>query len=198
LPSTPTLSLPSFLPLNATVTAGYSGTDPASSFAWSFTPVSQIPAGARGLNMGTLAAGAPAAAFRTSSPQANLANVSLGLGPYLVTVTVYDSNNNASGPAQAYVTMVPADLGSVRVYPNPWRSDKHGGRMITFDNLAINSTIKIFTVSGHWVKTLPISSTSVMWDLTNDSGDKVASGLYVYVIKTDSGQKKTGQVAVIK
>jgi len=38
----------------------------------------------------------------------------------------------------------------------------------------------------------------VTWDLTNDSGDKVASGLYVYVIKTDNGQKKTGQVAVIK
>ena len=145
-----------------------------------------------------MVAGAPSASFTTSSPQANLGTVTLGLGPYLVTVKVYDSNNNVSAPGQAYVTMVPADLSSVRVYPNPWRSDKHGSKLITFDNLAINSTINIFTVSGHWVKTLPMSSTSVTWDLTNDSGDKVASGLYVYVIKTDNGQKKTGQVAVIK
>jgi len=143
-------------------------------------------------------AAAPAASFTTSSPQANLNAVQLGQGPYLVTVKVYDSNNNVSAPAQAYVTMVPADLSSVRVYPNPWRSDRHGGKLVTFDNLAINSTIKIFTVSGHWVKTLPTSSTSVTWDLTNDSGDKVASGLYVYLITSDGGQKKTGQIGVIK
>ena len=107
--------------------------------------------------------------------------------------------------AQANVTLVAADLNGVRVYPNPWRSDKHQGRSITFDNLTVNTTVKLFTVSGHHVKTLPTSSTVVTWDLTNDSGDKVASGLYVYLITTGdsggyggSGQKKTGKVAVIK
>ncbi len=84
------------------------------------------------------------------------------------------------------------------MYPNPWRSDRHSVRQITFDQLTVNTTIKIFTVSGHWVKTLPTSSTSVIWDLTNDSGDRVASGLYMYLINTDQGQKKTGQVVVIK
>jgi hypothetical protein len=196
-PSTPILNLPAFLPINAQITAGYSGSDPASYFSWSFTPVSQIPAGSLSASQSVISR-APSASFTTTSPSANLGSQPLSLGPYLVTLTVYDSNGNQSAPAQAYVTLVPSDLSGVRVFPNPWRSDKHGGLMVTFDNLSVNSSIKIFTVSGHWIKTLPTSSTSVTWDLTNDSGDKVASGLYVYLIRDDQGQKKTGQLAVIK
>ena len=36
------------------------------------------------------------------------------------------------------------------------------------------------------------------WDLTNDAGDKIASGLYIYLIITDLGLKRTGQIAVIR
>ena len=98
----------------------------------------------------------------------------------------------------APVNLVPSNLSAVQIFPNPWRSDKHAGLSITFSNLAINTTVKIFTVSGHWVKTLPISSTSVNWDLTNNDGDKVASGIYIYLLTTDQGFKKTGKIAVIK
>src|SRR5205807_8679162 len=119
VPSTPTLSLPAFLPLNATITAGYAGSDPASYFSWSFTPVAQIPAvsptGNRGQGTGALAAVAPSASFTTSSPLANLSAVNLGLGPYLVAVTVTDINGQTSAPAQAYVTMAASDLTGVRV-----------------------------------------------------------------------------------
>ena len=194
-PSTPTLNLPQFLPLNATITAGYGGSDPASYFSWVFTPQAQTGQSVKGAG----ASGqAPAAAFSTQSPSASLAGVSLGQGLYLVTVTVTDNNGVTSQPAQAYVTLVATDLSGVKVFPNPWRSDKHAGKSMTFANLTVNTTVKIFTVSGHHVKTLPTSSTLITWDLTNDSGDKVASGLYVYLITTDSGQKKTGQIGVIK
>jgi hypothetical protein len=196
---TPTLSLPAYLPVNAQINASYMGSDQASYFAWTFTPVSQIPQGSLADNLGSIALSQNLGVhFNTSSPQANLSTVQLGLGPYLVSVQVYDNSNHSSPPAQAYVTLVPSDLSTVRVFPNPWRADKHGGLSITFDNLTVNTTINIFTVSGHWIKTLPTSSSSVTWDLTNDSGEKVASGLYVYLIKDDQGQKKTGQLAIIK
>jgi len=91
-----------------------------------------------------------------------------------------------------------AVLSMVRVYPNPWRSDQYGRSPITFDHLPVNTTIKIFTVSGHWVKTLPISSSSTTWDLNNSAGDHVASGLYIYLLTADGGLKKTGQIAVIR
>jgi hypothetical protein len=95
------------------------------------------------------------------------------------------------------VTLAPSDLSSVRIRPNPWRSDKNGSIPMTFDQLGVNSTVKIFTVSGRFVKALPVSSTSVSWDLTNDSGEKVASGVYLYQITSDQ-DKKTGQLVVIK
>jgi hypothetical protein len=92
-----------------------------------------------------------------------------------------------------------SNLSAVQVYPNPWRSDKHNGFPITFAQLPTGSTIKIFTASGHIVKTLS-TQTSVLstWDLTNDSGDKVASGVYIYLITDSQGDKVRGKVAVIK
>jgi hypothetical protein len=91
-----------------------------------------------------------------------------------------------------------ASAFSPQVYPNPWRSDKHSGNPITFDQLSGNTTIKIFTVSAHLVKTLTTSNASVTWDLTNDSGGTIASGIYVYLITDSQGDKVKGKVAVIK
>jgi hypothetical protein len=85
-----------------------------------------------------------------------------------------------------------------QVYPNPWRSDRGYPAQITFDQLTGNTTIKIFTAAAHLVKTLNTSNTSVTWDLTNDSGDKVASGIYLYLITDSQGDKVKGKVAVIK
>ena len=70
---------------------------------------------------------------------------------------------------------------------------------MTFDHLPLGSTVKIFTVSGHWVTDVPLTSdpTVAKWLLTNDRGDKVASGIYLYLIK--AGEDKTrGKVVVIK
>jgi hypothetical protein len=87
---------------------------------------------------------------------------------------------------------------SPQVYPNPWRSDKHTGKNITFDGLTIGTDIKIFTVSGHKVAELHTDGPSVQWTLTNDSGDKVASGIYLYVITDNAGDKVRGKMAIIR
>jgi hypothetical protein len=84
------------------------------------------------------------------------------------------------------------------VYPDPWRSDQHAGHPITFDEMAAGSTVKIFTVSGHLVKTLSASPGVVTWDLTNDSGDQVASGIYLYVVTAPGSPKINGKLAIIK
>jgi len=107
-------------------------------------------------------------------------------------------NSPPPGSNPPTTTVTPSTL-NVRVYPNPWRSDKHGGHpSITFDGLTIGTTIKIFTVSGHKVKVLKTDARSIPWDLTNDAGDKVASGVYVYLITDSQGDKVKGKVAVIK
>lgn len=99
-----------------------------------------------------------------------------------------------SQPAVATIN----SLSPVRVYPNPWKVNRHGEMGITFNDLPTGSEIKLFAVSGHWVKTLKPSGTIISWDLTNNSGEKVASGIYLYLITTSSGDKRTGQVVIIK
>ena len=103
-----------------------------------------------------------------------------------------------SNAASEHVTLKASDLDTFRVYPNPWRSDKHKSYPVTFDSLPPNSTVKLYTLSGHWIKTLNTSTASVEWNLDNDAGDKVASGIYLYVITNDQGQKSQGKLVVIK
>ena len=106
-----------------------------------------------------------------------------------VTVTV---TSDSSGGGNTTGSFAP------QVYPNPWRSDRGYPAQITFDQLTGNTTLKIFTVSGHLVKTLTTSASSIPWDLTNDSGSTVASGIYIYLITDSQGDKVRGKVAVIK
>jgi len=84
----------------------------------------------------------------------------------------------------------------VKAYPNPWRADRHANTPVTFDNLPSGGQVKIFTVSGHQVKTLPPGAGT--WDLTNEGGDKVASGVYIFLVTDGRGGKATGKVAIIR
>jgi len=70
--------------------------------------------------------------------------------------------------------------------------------LITFDGFAVGTTIKIFTVSAHEVKELQTDGPKITWDLSDDSGDKVASGIYLYVITDSRGDKVRGKIGVIK
>ncbi len=83
----------------------------------------------------------------------------------------------------------------------PVGPDKHAGHPITFDQLAAGSTVKIFTISGHLIRTLgPEASAlgTILWDLTDDSGDSVASGIYIYMIKDNLGNKPRGKIGIIR
>ena len=95
------------------------------------------------------------------------------------------------------VSLVQSGLSGVKAYPNPWRADRHMTPIITFTGLPADAQVKIFTVSGHWVKNLLVGGGTANWDLTNDSDDSVASGIYLYLI-TSGGDKKTGQLTLIK
>jgi len=91
------------------------------------------------------------------------------------------------------------DTRTVRVFPNPWRSDQHAGLPVTFDNASAGSTIKIFTLSSHWIKTITASGSGVaVWDRTTNSGDRAASGIYLYVVDSPDGQTQRGKLAIIK
>ena len=104
-------------------------------------------------------------------------------------------------PVSAAMTAPPTVVSTVqegiRVYPNPWRADQDANSMIMFDHLPEPSTVKIFTVSGHEVRTLSSDNGSVGWDRTNKAGDRVASGIYLYLITDSQGNPTKGKLAII-
>jgi hypothetical protein len=103
-------------------------------------------------------------------------------------------NSTQVTSAAATLTILP----SIKVFPNPWRADRHTGG-ITFDGLPPNSKLKIFTLSGQWVRELTPTNGTVLWDRTNDVGQSVASGYYFYIVKaSDDQQTSSGKLAILK
>jgi hypothetical protein len=86
----------------------------------------------------------------------------------------------------------------VRAYPVPWVA-KQSGPNIVFTDLPGSGTIKIFTVAGEEVVSLPIPAGSnlIQWPVTNSSGRKVASGVYFYLVD-GGGNEKKGKLIVIR
>lgn len=80
-------------------------------------------------------------------------------------------------------------------FPNPFRVSQNGTATITVPTSLQSSgtSIKIFTPTGQLVRQL--SGTS--WDGRNDAGQLVASGTYVFFVKTDKGNT-SGRLAVIR
>ena len=96
-------------------------------------------------------------------------------------------------------SLVPNPLAGAHAFPNPWRIDKHANMSVTFNGMPASSVIKIFTVSAREVKQLMAdSSGTAMWDRTNDSGQAVASGVYIYLIIDPQGDQTSGKLAIIK
>jgi len=90
------------------------------------------------------------------------------------------------------------DVSLSHAYPNPCNSSK-GCSTVTFTRLTLDATVRVYTISGELVRTIKKSSNidSVGWDLRNESGRKVASGLYLY-LSEGGGTKKTGKLVIVR
>lgn len=93
---------------------------------------------------------------------------------------------------------VAQNLSDVIVYPNPFEFAKARDETLKFVNLPTQATIRIYDVAGELVRTLQKDSTinRVTWDGKNEYGEKVATGIYIYVISSPQDLRK-GKIAVI-
>ncbi|MGB5895662.1 MAG: T9SS type A sorting domain-containing protein, partial [Ignavibacteriaceae bacterium] len=115
-----------------------------------------------------------------------------------------------------FVTTAPAasqsnDLASnqldeINVFPNPYYGvnseelNKYN-RFVTFTHLPNTAKIRIFNLAGVLVRTIEKSDEGQYqrWDLSNDSGLPVASGIYIaYIELSDLGETKILKVAIIQ
>lgn len=97
-----------------------------------------------------------------------------------------------------------ADLSDVYVYPNPVRGgDSH--TKVTFANLPRRAKITIWDVNGFKINELHErdGNGGVDFDLTNEFGERISTGVYIYRIvmiddQNNEGEEKLGKFAVIK
>jgi hypothetical protein len=101
-----------------------------------------------------------------------------------------------------------ADLGRVRVVPNPYvvSNPQETGvreRMVKFTNMPERAMVRIFNVAGeivamleHDASTAPIGS-ELRWNLRSQENTEVAPGLYLYHVQSDLGIV-TGKMVIIK
>ncbi len=86
------------------------------------------------------------------------------------------------------------NVEEVFAYPNPYIITDQNERV--FFNYIDEVEIEIFSLDGRKIKTILSNSG---WDGTNESGDKVASGMYLFYIRDDNtGESYTGKIALIR
>ncbi|GAB1444081.1 hypothetical protein MASR2M39_29270 [Ignavibacteriales bacterium] len=106
--------------------------------------------------------------------------------------------------------VIKSGLNKIRVVPNPYvvsslYEPEFGElrmeplRQIQFINLPPECTIHIFTVDADLIKTIEHSAQNgtAIWDLKTQGGREIASGMYMYVVKSKDGEY-IDRFAVIK
>jgi hypothetical protein len=125
-------------------------------------------------------------------------------------VTYRDRFSFTTRGATVDQTAAVAGLAKVRVVPNPYlvssQYEQEYGvlrrepiRQLKFTNLPPVCTIYIFTMDGDKVQTIEHNSSDgvATWDLRASGGREIAAGVYLYLVKTDAGER-LDRFAVIK
>lgn len=117
-------------------------------------------------------------------------------GVYTITLYAEDMAGNATR-SEALRVVIAGNLRmeDVAVYPNPARRDAKFAFQISKQT---EIKIEIYTLTGELVRTLNGRSVAgyneLVWDLTNDWGKKIASGLYHYRVTAEDGQNRVREV----
>ena len=125
-------------------------------------------------------------------------------------ISYNDKFSFSTQPAVVNQASVNSQLNKIRVVPNPYLVSsayeieygvlrREPIRQLKFTNLPPVCTIYIFGMDGDRVKTISHNSSdgSETWDLRASGGREIAAGVYLYLVKTDGGER-LDRFAVIK
>lgn len=110
-------------------------------------------------------------------------------------ITITARSGNLSGSAN--VSIISFDVTSAFAFPVPYKSTQ--GNFITFRGIGNDAKIRIYTTHGREVFHIAVqpSNGEYQWDVKNMSGERLASGVYFYVIESPDG-KKDGKLIIIQ
>ncbi len=100
----------------------------------------------------------------------------------------------------AAVRSAAVDVSLAHAYPTPFIPSQ-GHDRITFTALPPDVVIRVYTLSGHLVKTMSKSDPSdrLVWNpVANDNGSPLASGIYQFIVAQPGVDKKKGRLMIIK
>jgi len=130
-----------------------------------------------------------------------------------VNADFYESPIDSSQIVSLTAATPPTDnLEQVAVVPNPYRGSAQWDpspteRRMHFIHLPAGSTVRIFTSSGELLRTLTQDpnanpggqSGELVWDMKNEKGNPVVSGIYMYTVHPPDGRTpKKGHFVIIK
>jgi hypothetical protein len=111
-------------------------------------------------------------------------------------------------------TKIDDDMAQIKVVPNPYivtntmepyisNQNFNQQRVLLFTHIPAQSTIKIFTSSGVFIRQINVENApddgNYKWNMLTKEGLEIAAGIYVYHIKSNvTGKEKLGKFAVIK
>jgi hypothetical protein len=101
-------------------------------------------------------------------------------------------------------TYLATSLSNVIGYPSPFSPNTAFNHKFKVINLPADAEMNIYTIAGEKVKTLQETemqfpnSGYIDWDGKNEAGETVANGVYLYLVKTPDGSKKTGKIGIVK
>jgi hypothetical protein len=110
----------------------------------------------------------------------------------------------ATAPNKQDYEAAKANLDDISVFPNPFfgtalYSGYSEQSFVRFTNLPTQTTIRIFTIGGTYVRRLDKNDDNpwLDWDLKNTAGETVASGLYIAHLEMPNIGEKVMKLAVI-
>ena len=79
------------------------------------------------------------------------------------------------------------DFNNLYVYPNPVYPNYQG--QVVIKGIVKDTQVRILDANGNLLKTLQGNGGEVVWDMTNAMGVRVASGVYIVLCNTQSGNE---------
>ena len=116
-------------------------------------------------------------------------------GLHTISVKAWDIANNQADGYTEFVVASSDDMALKFVlnYPNPFTTNTNFQFEHNQSSQSMDVQIQVFTVSGHLVKTIQAQAASdngrvsgINWDGTDDYGDRLARGVYVYKVKVNT------------
>ncbi|MCH8523478.1 MAG: hypothetical protein LAT52_02910 [Balneolales bacterium] len=90
-------------------------------------------------------------------------------------------------------------MQSLRIFPNPYSYQQNAREPIIIEGLTDNTTVSILTVDGRLIRRFVTRGGRTSWDGLDNSGSKVATGVYYIVANQNNGSEVgRGRLVIVR